>query len=322
MRHTAKSDVSLSANLTLAPHEIVSRLQAGLKYVDCLMDIRNPNEMPDWMRYSAPVTPKLPSALEPLLSSSPSPPAAEKSLVLKLQESLNFGRKLLENKRATKDAVIQWLRRIKFVCVSLFGKEVAIVKSIDSHLKEAQQSGLSPEQFSRRLADAESVLDCLNALAGSPLACAVSHASRAPSTRSVFIIHGHDRENALLLDRLLREEFGLRPILMLAKPGMSRPLTDKFEEEAGTCSFAFALFTPDDSVVKQAGAYHQARPNVIYETGWFIGRLGRRRVLLLLKDGTEIHSDLHGVSQIRFTNSVEEKFREIQRELRAAGVVT
>ena len=89
------------------------------------------NEIPDWMRYSAPATPIPPSAAESLLSSSPPPPLPEKSLVLRLQESLTFGKKLLENKRATKDALIQGLRRIKFVCVSLFGKEAAIVKSFD-----------------------------------------------------------------------------------------------------------------------------------------------------------------------------------------------
>jgi predicted nucleotide-binding protein len=50
---------------------------------------------------------------------------------------------------------------------------------------------------------------------------------------------------------------------------MSRPLTEKFEDEAQTCSFAFAIFTPDDEVVKPDKPYKQARPNVIYEVGWF-----------------------------------------------------
>jgi predicted nucleotide-binding protein len=108
---------------------------------------------------------------------------------------------------------------------------------------------------------------------------------------------------------------------MLSEPGKGRPLTDKFEEEAQTCSFVFALFTPDDEVFNSAQTYNQARPNVIYETGWFIGRLGRQRVILILKDGAEIHSDLHGVSQVRFLNTVEEKFREIQQELRAAKII-
>jgi predicted nucleotide-binding protein len=60
---------------------------------------------------------------------------------------------------------------------------------------------------------------------------------------------------------------------------------------------------------------------VIYEAGWFVGRLGKERVTLLLRAGTEIHSDLHGVSQIRFDDNVEDKFLEIQRELQAAGMV-
>jgi predicted nucleotide-binding protein len=117
------------------------------------------------------------------------------------------------------------------------------------------------------------------------------------------------------------KRIGLNPIAMLAKPGMSRPLTDMFEDEAKTWSFAFALLAPDDEVVKSNESDNQARPNVIYEVGWFIGRLGRERVTVILTAGTRIHSDLDGVSQIRFSENVEDKFLEIQKELKAAKVV-
>ena len=109
---------------------------------------------------------------------------------------------------------------------------------------------------------------------------------------------------------------------MLAKPGMSRPLIEKFEDEARTCSFATGLFTPDDSIIKSENHYRQARPNVIYEVGWFVGRLGKERVTLLLKDGTNIHSDLDGVSRIPFSENVEDKFLNIQKELKAAKLIS
>jgi predicted nucleotide-binding protein len=113
----------------------------------------------------------------------------------------------------------------------------------------------------------------------------------------------------------------LNPIAMLSKPGMSRPLIEKFEDEAQTCSFAFGLFTPDDEIVNAANHYKQARPNVIYEVGWFIGRLGKHRVALLLKEGTRHHSDLDGVSRISFSENIEEKFLDIQKELQAAKLI-
>jgi predicted nucleotide-binding protein len=73
-------------------------------------------------------------------------------------------------------------------------------------------------------------------------------------------------------------------------------------------------------VSADGGEYQQARPNVIYETGWFIGRLGKTRVVLLLQSGAEMHTDLQGVSRIHFEHDVREKFQEIHRELKAASV--
>jgi predicted nucleotide-binding protein len=78
---------------------------------------------------------------------------------------------------------------------------------------------------------------------------------------------------------------------------------------------------PDDEIVSSASCYKQARPNAIYEVGWFIGRSGKHRVALLLKEGTHIHSDLDGVSRIPFSDNVEDKFLDIQKELKAAKLI-
>jgi len=67
--------------------------------------------------------------------------------------------------------------------------------------------------------------------------------------------------------------------------------------------------------------YAQARPNVIFELGWFYGRLSRERVCILFKEGTKIHSDLDGISRIQFQDSVLEKAVEIERELVSSGVL-
>ena len=58
-----------------------------------------------------------------------------------------------------------------------------------------------------------------------------------------------------------------------------------------------------------------ARPNVIFELGWFYGRLHRDKVCILHKKGTKIHSDLEGVSRIEFTDDVTDKRDEIEKEL-------
>lgn len=63
----------------------------------------------------------------------------------------------------------------------------------------------------------------------------------------------------------------------------------------------------------------QARPNVIFELGWFYGRIHREKVCILHKRGTKLHSDLEGISLIEFEDNVEDKVNEIERELKAAG---
>jgi len=146
-------------------------------------------------------------------------------------------------------------------------------------------------------------------------------ASPAPVSKVVFIIHGHDETNLYRLKDLLKDEWDLESIILQVKPGQGRTLIEKFEQEAAGAGFAFALLTPDDTIEKADGEYAQARPNVAFELGWFYGRMGRENVAILLRKGTKIHSDLHGICRIEFTEDVTEKTLAIRDELRAAGIV-
>jgi predicted nucleotide-binding protein len=140
-------------------------------------------------------------------------------------------------------------------------------------------------------------------------------------SRVVFIIHGHDELNLLRLRQLLKQRWALDSVVLKEKPGKGRTLIEKFEEEALVATFALALLTPDDVVSATDSEYPQARPNVIFELGWFYGRLGREKVCILLGRDTKIHSDLDGISRINFRESVEETTTEIETELKAAGLV-
>jgi predicted nucleotide-binding protein len=142
-----------------------------------------------------------------------------------------------------------------------------------------------------------------------------------PARTRVFIVHGHDELNVHKLRDYLRDELKLVPVVMSFEAGKGRTLIEKFEQEAEGIVYAFALLTPDDVVQTANGQYAQARPNVAFELGWFYGRLGRQNVCILLKKGAQIHSDLDGISQIKFGENVTEKAIEIERELRAAGII-
>jgi len=136
-----------------------------------------------------------------------------------------------------------------------------------------------------------------------------------PTGNAIFLVHGHDPLNLYRLKELLRDRYRLETIVLMGEAGKGRTLIEKFEEEAQRAAFAFVLLTPDDVIKKKDMEYGQARPNVIFELGWFYGRLSRSKVCILFKEGTKIHSDLDGISRIEFRESVAEKIDEIEREL-------
>jgi predicted nucleotide-binding protein len=144
------------------------------------------------------------------------------------------------------------------------------------------------------------------------------------TNKNVFIIHGHNEAKWRELYQILKEDFGLNPIVLSQQPDRGcTTLIEKFEYYAKPCSYAFAIFTPDDVVENNGKKYFQARPNVIYELGWFTAYLGRERVSLLLQEGEnmEIFSDFQGVIQKRFKNTVSEKYKEIKADLEFVGLI-
>jgi len=146
-------------------------------------------------------------------------------------------------------------------------------------------------------------------------------ASGPPAGSVVFIVHGHDELNLLRLKELLRERWKLESVVLSGQAGRGRTLIEKFEEEAQRATFAFVLITPDDLIQTPDGGYAQARPNVLFELGWFYGRLSRGRVCILFQKGAKLHSDLDGISRVEFTSSINEKLDEIERELVTARVL-
>lgn len=144
---------------------------------------------------------------------------------------------------------------------------------------------------------------------------------RQVNPKKVFVVHGHDDANKLRLERFLAQRLNLTPVILKYRPMQGRTLIEKFEQEADDCAYAIAIVTPDDYVKTEDDLYAQARPNVVFELGWFCGRIGRDNVCILFSEGTKIHSDLDGVGRLEFRDSIEEKAIEISDELKAAGLI-
>jgi predicted nucleotide-binding protein len=136
--------------------------------------------------------------------------------------------------------------------------------------------------------------DCLDLI---PLLRSPPQREGGPETdsNSVFVVHGHDeaRESvARLLERL-----GLKPIILHEQPNWGRTIIEKFESHAAV-GFAVVLLTPDDvgSAASDPEALKpRARQNVIFELGFFVAALGRRRVFALYKGDVDLPTDYTGV---------------------------
>jgi hypothetical protein len=141
------------------------------------------------------------------------------------------------------------------------------------------------------------------------------------STNKVFVIHGHDESAREMVARFL-EKLELVPIILHEQPNKGRTIIEKFEEYADV-RFAVVLLTPDDEgAVKTPNAdlRPRARQNVVFEFGFFIGRLGRERVCALAKGDIERPSDSDGILYVSLDDNDGWKLR-LLRELNAAGFV-
>jgi predicted nucleotide-binding protein len=104
------------------------------------------------------------------------------------------------------------------------------------------------------------------------------------------------------------------------QPNRGGTIIEKFELHADV-GFAVALLTGDDEarIVSSNDAFkRRPRQNVLFEFGYFIGKLGRNRVCALVEGDIEIPSDYQGVVYIALDQAGYWKF-DLVRELKAVG---
>lgn len=142
----------------------------------------------------------------------------------------------------------------------------------------------------------------------------------SPTGEKIFIIHGHAEGKWRELRDLLEDHLNQKTIELADEPGAGETVIKKFEQAAEDCCYAFALLTPDDFIEKDGKSYFQARPNVLFELGWFYGRFGRDRVCIVKQGKTEMPSDLAGILTINFQTNVSEGLLNIERELSRVGI--
>jgi predicted nucleotide-binding protein len=154
---------------------------------------------------------------------------------------------------------------------------------------------------------------------------AASHLARV-ETRSakvgligtnVFLGHGRSpvwRELKDFIERRLHlpvDEFNSVPIAGITT-------TARLSELLDAAAFAFLIMTAED---EQIDGKVRARENVVHEVGLFQGRLGFTRAIVLLEEGCEEFSNIHGLGQIRFPKGgISAKFEDIRAVLEREGL--
>jgi len=141
-------------------------------------------------------------------------------------------------------------------------------------------------------------------------------------SNKIFIVHGHDDVMKLSAARAV-ENFGLKAVILHERLNKGKTIIEKFEHNSNV-GFAVVLLSPDDMAYISGKDAKTARPrprqNVIFELGFFVGKLGRANVFVLYKktEDFEMLSDYAGVVYQEFDAAGNWKL-ELARELSSAG---
>jgi predicted nucleotide-binding protein len=155
----------------------------------------------------------------------------------------------------------------------------------------------------------------LELAAAGELAAEKSKAGSAPPSKAgthIFIGHGRSLVWRVLKDFLEdRLELFVDEFNRVSVAGIAT--TTRLSQMLDSAAFAFLIMTAED---EQTDGKVRARENVVHEVGLFQGRLGFERAIVLLEEGCEEFSNIHGLGQIRFPKgNITSKFEDIRTVL-------
>ncbi len=141
-------------------------------------------------------------------------------------------------------------------------------------------------------------------------------------TPVIFLVHGHAKGVREEVARFLTKAGQHDVVILDEKANRGRTLMEKFEAHASEAAYAVILLTGDDvggPSQKEGPLFKRARQNVVFELGFFFGRIGRNRVAVLYEHDVEKPSDIDGLVYIALDSAGAWK-GSIVKELRAADL--
>jgi predicted nucleotide-binding protein len=181
------------------------------------------------------------------------------------------------------------------------------------------------ENMQTRLEILDSLIDLLDSHARLTSTGSVATTLETPdsaiSSNRVFLVHGHN-EAAIHATARFLERLGIDVVILREQPNSGRTIIEKFVDYSDV-AYAIVLLTGDDrgGVASASEAELRPRPrqNVIFELGFFLGKVGRNRVCALHQSGVEIPSDYSGVLFLPIDNAGAWRL-SLARELKSAGL--
>ena len=144
----------------------------------------------------------------------------------------------------------------------------------------------------------------------------------AETRRNVFISHGHDEEAKMTVAKFV-ENLGLKVTVLNEPPSSDLTVIENLDKYADDTGFAIALLTPDDVGALKDEADQQLNPrvrqNVLFELGYFIGKLNPNQVCLLYKEGVELPSYIPNVVYVSMDGADDWKLK-LSQGMRKAGL--
>lgn len=199
---------------------------------------------------------------------------------------------------------------------------VNVNPSLGEEIRELRDS------ISKKCRRLDSIMERLELipLAGAALTATQLRSPSSTKSNKVFIVHGHDEIAKTSLEVFVREN-GLEPVVLHRQADQGQTIIEKFERHSDV-GYAFILLTPDEIAYlrgeesrpdSERSKELRARPNVIFEFGYFVGKLGRSRVCCLHTGGVSLPSDVSGMIYKAYSKSIEEVAYSIIKDLKAAG---
>lgn len=112
----------------------------------------------------------------------------------------------------------------------------------------------------------------------------------------VFIVHGHDSQLKESVARLVDRQQHIEAIILSEQRNRGKTLIEKLEKHSDVGG-AICLFSADDvgREKDEKRGKARARQNVVFEAGYFMGKLGRDHIIIIADKAVELPSDLNGI---------------------------